>query len=139
MRGPLLLRTSFKKSVAASRSIGGGETITGLSFAVSLRAAGNIAFVDTRGQWKYMSASISLPAGIILSAAVWLLFARGLALTLPLDHVAEGTFFGFAGMELSPVTAVAGVSLAMGLGLAAGLMPAWGAYRARVAETLRGV
>ena len=32
-----------------------------------------------------------------------------------------------------------GVGLAMALGLFAGLMPAWGAYRARVAETLRGV
>jgi putative ABC transport system permease protein len=55
-----------------------------------------------------------------------------------LDH-SEGTWFGIAGLELSPVVAAAGVGLALALGLAAGLAPAWGAYRARVAETLRGV
>ena len=42
-------------------------------------------------------------------------------------------------MDLGPLIAAYGVGLALALGLAAGLMPAWGAYRARVAETLRGV
>jgi hypothetical protein len=42
-------------------------------------------------------------------------------------------------MTLSPVIAASGLGMALGLGLAAGVMPAWGAYRARVTEMLRGV
>jgi putative ABC transport system permease protein len=56
-----------------------------------------------------------------------------------LDHATDGTFYGFAGMELRPVVAASGMGVALALGLAAGLAPAVGAYRARVAETLRGV
>jgi putative ABC transport system permease protein len=56
-----------------------------------------------------------------------------------LDHASSGTLFGFAGMELRPLVAVSGFGVALALGLAAGFMPAWGAYRARVTETLRAV
>ena len=56
-----------------------------------------------------------------------------------LDHVSSGTWFGFAGMELNPVVALSGFGVALALGFAAGFMPAWGAYRARVAESLRSV
>jgi putative ABC transport system permease protein len=84
--------------------------------------------------------------GLVISEALLIGVAGGVfgvagtaSIIWAIDHAAEGTFFGFAGMELSPVIALAGMGLALGLGLAAGLLPAASAYRARVAETLRGV
>jgi hypothetical protein len=56
-----------------------------------------------------------------------------------LDRATSGTWFGFAGMELTARVAMTGLGVALALGLAAGLMPAVGAYRARVTEMLRGV
>jgi putative ABC transport system permease protein len=61
------------------------------------------------------------------------------ALIWALDHATSGTWFGFAGMELTLRVAAIGLGVALVLGLAAGLMPAVGAYRARVTEMLRGV
>jgi putative ABC transport system permease protein len=46
---------------------------------------------------------------------------------------------GFPNLGLTPVVAILGMSLALTLGLFAGLVPALGAYRARIAETLRTV
>jgi putative ABC transport system permease protein len=60
------------------------------------------------------------------------------AFILFLDHGA-GTAFGFAGMVLSPTVASLGLATALALGLGAGLMPAWAAYRARVVDILRSV
>jgi putative ABC transport system permease protein len=56
-----------------------------------------------------------------------------------LDNAVHGTFFGFAGMELRPMVALSSFGVALALGLGAGLMPAWGAYRARVTDMLRTV
>ena len=61
------------------------------------------------------------------------------ALIWVLDHATSGTWFGFAGMALTTRVAASGLGIALALGLAAGLMPAVGAYRARVTEMLRGV
>jgi len=47
------------------------------------------------------------------------------------------TLLGISHLELRPVVAVAGLSVAPALGFAAGFVPAWGAYRARVTEMLR--
>jgi len=54
-----------------------------------------------------------------------------------LNHMPEKTLLGIAHLELSPQVGLVGVGVALGLGLAAGFAPAWGAYRARVTEMLR--
>jgi ABC-type antimicrobial peptide transport system permease subunit len=40
-------------------------------------------------------------------------------------------------LELRPGVALLGLGIALTLGFAAGFLPAWGAYRARVTEMLR--
>jgi putative ABC transport system permease protein len=56
-----------------------------------------------------------------------------------LDHGTSRTWLGFSGIALSPLVALFGFGVALLLGFAAGFMPAWGAYRARVTEMLRTV
>jgi putative ABC transport system permease protein len=67
--------------------------------------------------------------------------ALGIALTRwalwALNGAPEQTFVGISHLELQPAVALVGVSVALGLGLAAGFVPAWGAYRARITEMLR--
>jgi len=99
-----------------------------------------IAVLKTLGFTSAEVMGLVVMEALLVGAAGGVLGVAGTAsLIWTLDHVAKGTWFGFAGMELSPLIAAYGVGLALALGLAAGLMPAWGAYRARVAETLRGV
>jgi putative ABC transport system permease protein len=64
-----------------------------------------------------------------LAGTLWMLRAWNLA--------PDQTLLGIVHLELRPVVALAGVGVALGLGLAAGFLPAWGAYRARVTEMLR--
>ncbi len=47
------------------------------------------------------------------------------------------TVLGLSHLELRPSVAFFGAGVALSLGLAAGFVPAWGAYRARVTEMLR--
>jgi len=47
------------------------------------------------------------------------------------------TVLGISHLELQPAVALFGLGVALSLGLAAGFLPAWGAYRARVTEMLR--
>jgi putative ABC transport system permease protein len=54
-----------------------------------------------------------------------------------LDHATNRTWLGFSGIELRPAVALLGLAVALLLGFAAGFMPAWGAYRARVTTMLR--
>jgi putative ABC transport system permease protein len=84
--------------------------------------------------------------GLVVAEALMIGAAGGMAgvagtagLLWMLDHASGGTWYGFAGMELSPLIAASSLGVALALGLAAGLMPAWGAYRARVTDMLRGV
>ena len=99
-----------------------------------------IAVLKTLGFTSAEVLGLVVTEALIIGLAGGVLGVAGTASIIwMLDHVAEGTWFGFAGMELRPVIAAYGVGLALALGLAAGLTPAWGAYRARVAETLRGV
>src|SRR5262245_17217738 len=53
---------------------------------------------------------------------------RGMLLTL-----------GLASLDLEPVVALLGLGVSLLLGFAAGFMPAWGAYRARITDMLRTV
>jgi putative ABC transport system permease protein len=114
-------------------------TANTMSMAVRERRT-EVAVLKTLG---FTSAEVM---GLVVTEALFIGLAGGLlgvagagGIIWAVDHVAEGTFYGFAGMELGPAIVVSGLGLAMALGLAAGVMPAWGAYRARVAETLRGV
>jgi len=54
-----------------------------------------------------------------------------------LNGAPEKTVLGIAHLELRPVVALSGLSVALALGFAAGFLPAWGAYRARVTDMLR--
>jgi putative ABC transport system permease protein len=47
------------------------------------------------------------------------------------------TLLGISHLELQPAVALFGASVALALGLAAGVVPAWGAYRAKVTAMLR--
>jgi putative ABC transport system permease protein len=47
------------------------------------------------------------------------------------------TVLGISHLDLRPSVALFGAGVALSLGLAAGFIPAWGAYRARVTEMLR--
>lgn len=114
-------------------------TANTMSMAVRERHT-EIAVLKTLG---FTSAEVM---GLVISEALLIGAAGGLlgivgtrAIIWVLDHGAGGTWFGFAGMELSAVVAVSGLGVALLLGLAAGVMPAWGAYRARVAEMLRSI
>ena len=46
---------------------------------------------------------------------------------------------GLTSLDLQPVIALLGLSVALGLGIAAGFVPAWGAYRAKITDMLRTV
>lgn len=54
-----------------------------------------------------------------------------------LNRAPGQTLLGISHLELRPVVALFGVGVALFLGLAAGFVPAWGAYRAKVTEMLR--
>jgi putative ABC transport system permease protein len=99
-----------------------------------------IAVLKTLGFTSAEVMGLVVTEALLIGAAGGILGVAGTgAIIWALDHATTGTFYGFAGMELRPAIAASGLGVAMVLGLAAGLMPAWGAYRARVAETLRGV
>lgn len=46
---------------------------------------------------------------------------------------------GLTSLDLQPTIALLGIAVAIGLGIAAGVVPAWGAYRAKITEMLRTV
>jgi len=46
---------------------------------------------------------------------------------------------GLTQLDLQPKIALLGLSVALGLGIAAGFVPAWGAYRAKITDMLRTV
>jgi putative ABC transport system permease protein len=99
-----------------------------------------IAVLKTLGFTSAEVLGLVIAEAVLIGAAGGLIGVAGTgAIVWTIDHATEGTFYGFAGMTLRPLIALGGLGAAMTLGLAAGLAPAWGAYRARVAETLRGV
>ncbi len=98
-----------------------------------------IAVLKTLGFTNAEVMGLVVSEALLIGAAGGVLGVVGTrGLVWVLDHGA-GTWFGFAGMALSPLMALSGLGVALALGLAAGLMPAWGAYRARAAEILRSV
>jgi putative ABC transport system permease protein len=55
------------------------------------------------------------------------------------NHARGATLLGLSAVELRPSVALIGMAAALLIGLSAGLMPAWSAYRARITEMLRSV
>jgi putative ABC transport system permease protein len=73
---------------------------------------------------------IGAAGGVLGIAGAWgALFA--------LDRAPEQTLLGMTRLELQPTAALFGLGVALVLGFAAGFLPAWGAYRARITEMLR--
>jgi putative ABC transport system permease protein len=84
--------------------------------------------------------------GLILSEALILGLAGGAlgvlgthGALLAMNSAPGQTLLAISYLELQPAVALFGVSVALGLGLAAGFVPAWGAYRAKVTEMLRSI
>jgi putative ABC transport system permease protein len=74
-----------------------------------------------------------------LGGGLGLLLSRLAIKALPKVPLVGDAVAGFPNLGLTPGVAVVGVSLALLLGFFAGLFPAVGAYRARIADTLRSV
>jgi putative ABC transport system permease protein len=72
-----------------------------------------------------------------LGGGLGLLLSRLAIKALPKVPLVGDAVAGFPNLGLTPGVAVLGVSLALLLGFFAGLFPAVGAYRARIADTLR--
>jgi putative ABC transport system permease protein len=114
-------------------------TANTMSMAVRERRT-EIAVLKTLG---FTSAEVM---GLVIAEALLIALAGGAlgvagtgGIVWAVNHLASGTFYGFAGMDLRPLIALFGLGVALALGLAAGLAPALGAYRARGADTLRSV
>jgi putative ABC transport system permease protein len=84
--------------------------------------------------------------GLIMTEALILAASAGLMGTwlagLLVANIANVPFLGallgqFPTLQLSPALAAITIGLSLTLGLAAGFAPAWGAYRARIVDTLR--
>jgi putative ABC transport system permease protein len=75
----------------------------------------------------------------LLGAAVGIGGARGLMWVLSGVPAIKDTLagFGLSGLGLQPLVALLGLGVALFLGLAAGLVPALGAYRAKITDMLR--
>ena len=74
-----------------------------------------------------------------LGGGLGLLLSRLAIKALPKVPFVGDAVAGFPNLGLTPSVAALGVSLALFLGFFAGLFPALGAYRARIADTLRTV
>ena len=113
-------------------------TANTMSMAVRERRA-EIAVLKTLG---FSSGRVM---GLILTEALVLALSAGLLGTWPVmalvANVANIPFLGamlgqFPALRLSPALAAITIG-SLALGLAAGFMPAWTAYRARIVDTLR--
>jgi putative ABC transport system permease protein len=112
-------------------------TANTMSMAVRERRT-EIAVLKTLGFSSAQLLGLVLAEALLLAAAggalgvagtetaLWVL-ARRPGLVLP----------GIARLELRPQVALLGLGVALVLGLAAGFVPAWAAYRARITDMLR--
>jgi putative ABC transport system permease protein len=74
-----------------------------------------------------------------LGGGLGLLMSRAVIRSIPKIPMVGNAVAGFPNLGLTPVVAAAGLGVAVLLGLLAGLVPALGAYRARITEMLRTV
>lgn len=112
-------------------------TANTMSMAVRERRT-EIAVLKTLGFRSGQVMGFVVAEGLLLGAMGGALGTAGARAALwALDAATTGTWAGFTGVSLSPRVALLGFGVAVLLGFAAGLAPAWGAYRARVTEMLR--
>lgn len=114
-------------------------TANTMSMAVRERRT-EIAVLKTVGFRSAQVMALIVAEALLLGALGGVLGVGGtVGLLWLLNHATSRTWFGFSGMELRPLVALIGLGVALLLGFAAGFMPAWGAYRAKVTEMLRTV
>jgi len=99
-----------------------------------------IAVLKTLGFSSPQVMALVMAEALLLGALGGALGLAGTsALFWALTHTEGRTFAALGVIELRPLAAFMGFGVALLLGLAAGFMPAWAAYRAKVTEMLRVV
>ena len=112
-------------------------TANTMSMAVRERRT-EIAVLKTLGFGGRQVMGLIVAEALLIGAAGGALGLAGTEWALwALNRAPGQTVLGIAHLELRPAVALAGVAVALGLGFAAGFVPAFGAYRARVTEMLR--
>jgi putative ABC transport system permease protein len=112
-------------------------TANTMSMAVRERRK-EIAVLKTIGFASGQVMALIVAEALLLGAVGGALGIGGTEWAIRTLNGAQGqTLLGISHLELRPPVALVGVCLALALGLAAGFVPAWGAYRARVTEMLR--
>ena len=114
-------------------------TANTMSMAVRERRT-EIAVLKTLGYRSAQVMGLILAEALLLGALSGALGLGGTQLILwTLNRVPGTTLAGLSAVELRLPVALLGFGAALLLGLAAGFMPAWSAYRARITDTLRTV
>ena len=114
-------------------------TANTMSMAVRERRT-EIAVLKTLGYTSAQVTGLILAEALLLGALSGALGLGGTQLILwALNRVPGTTLAGLSAVELRLPVALLGFGAALLLGLAAGFMPAWSAYRARITDTLRTV
>jgi len=112
-------------------------TANTMSMAVRERRT-EIAVLKTVGFGSGQVMGLVVTEALLIGVAGGALGTIGTQWALSALNSAPGqTWLGISHLELRPVVALFGVGVALTLGFAAGFMPAWGAYRARITEMLR--
>jgi putative ABC transport system permease protein len=112
-------------------------TANTMSMAVRERRT-EIAVLKTVGFGSVQVMGLVVTEALLLGAAGGALGIGGTEWALfALNRAPGRTFIGITHLELRPAVALFGLGVALALGFAAGFLPAWEAYRARVTEMLR--
>jgi len=112
-------------------------TANTMSMAVRERRT-EIAVLKTLGFGSARVMGLIVAESLFLGAAGGVLGIGGALVAIEALNRAPGrTLLSISHLELQPVVALFGLGVALALGFAAGFVPAWGAYRARVTEMLR--
>jgi putative ABC transport system permease protein len=112
-------------------------TANTMSMAVRERRT-EIAVLKTIGFGSGQVMGMVVTESLLLGATGGVLGIGGALLAVAaLNRAPEQMFLGIAHLELRPWVALWGLGVALALGFAAGFLPAWGAYRARVTDMLR--
>jgi putative ABC transport system permease protein len=113
--------------------------VTAITMSMAVRERRTeIAVLKTLGFGSGQVMGLIVTEALLLGAVGGALGIGGALLGIAaLNRAPEKTLLGIAHLELRPVVALSGLSVALVLGFAAGFLPAWGAYRARVTDMLR--
>ncbi len=112
-------------------------TANTMSMAVRERRT-EIAVLKTVGFDSGQVMGLVVTEALLIGAAGGALGVGGTQWALAaLNAAPDQTLLGISHLELRPAVALVSMGVALGLGFAAGFLPAWGAYRARVTEMLR--